>query len=105
MLVQFSLTCTYIPPCVGKNVQFMVFTLENEFNQCIFTHAPVLHSKLQAQFFENLFPPRTKNKGVEETVICFFKIQSENMKMTWNISSCICRMIYNFSKCDGFTVL
>ena len=105
MLVHFSLTCTYIPLCVGKNFQFMVFTLENEFNLCIFTHAPVLHSKLQVQFFENLFPPRAKNKGVEETMICFIKIQSENMKMTWNISLFICCMIYNFSKCDGFTVL
>ena len=74
-------------------------------NLCIFTHAPVLHSKLQVQFFENLFPPRAKNKGVEETMICFIKIQSENMKMTWNISLFICCMIYNFSKCDGFTVL
>ena len=83
----------------------MVCTLENAFNLCIFTQAPILHSKLQAQFFENLFFPNTKNKGVEETMICFIKIQSENMKMTWNISLFICCMIYNFSKCDGFTVL
>ena len=80
----------YIPPCVGEKFQFMVFTLENEFNLCIFTHARVLHSKLQVQFFENLFPPRAKNKGVEETLICFIKAQSENMKMTWNISLFIC---------------
>ena len=93
------------PPCVGKIFQFMVFTLENTLNLCIFIHAPVPHSKLQVQFFENLFPPRAKNKGVEETMICFIKIQSENMKMTWNISLFICCMIYNFSKCDGFTVL
>ena len=64
----------------------MVFTLENELNLCIFTRAPVPQSKIQVQFFENLFPLRTKNKGVEETMICFIKIQSENMKMTWNIS-------------------
>ena len=105
MLVHFSLTCAYIPLCVGKNFQFMVFTLENESNLCIFTHALVLHAKLQVQFFESLFPQRAKNKGVEETMICSFKIQSENMKMTWNIRSFICCMIYNFSKCDGFTVL
>ena len=46
-------------------------------------------------FFENPFPPRTKNKGVEETMICFIKIQSENMKMTWNVSFFIFCMIYN----------
>ena len=69
------------------------------------TFVPVLHSKLQVQFFENLFPERAKNKGVEETMISIIKIQSENMKMTWNISLFICCMIYNFSKCDGFTVL
>ena len=46
---------------------------------------PQFFTKLQVQFFENLFLPRAKNKGVEETMICFIKIQSENMKMTWNI--------------------
>ena len=57
----------------------MVFTfLENALNLDIFTHAPVPHSKLQAEF-----SPITK--GVKETIICFIKIQSENMKMTWNM--------------------
>ena len=102
MLVQFSVTCIF--QHVWENFQFMMFTLENELNLCIFTHAPVPHSKLLVQFFENLFPPRAKNKRVEETMICFIKIQSENMKI-WNISSFICCMIYNFSKCDGFIVL
>ena len=83
----------------------MVLTLENELNLCIFTHDPVPNSKLHVQFFENLFHPRAKNKCVEKTMICFIKIPSENMKMTWNISLFICCMIYNFSKCDGFTVL
>ena len=53
----------YIHPCVGKNFQFMVFTLENESNLCIFTHGTIPHSKLQVQFFENLFPP---SKGQEQ---------------------------------------
>ena len=44
-------------------------------------------------------------KGVEETIICFIKIQSENMKITWNISLIIFCMIFNFSKRDGFTVM
>ena len=103
MLVQFS--DLNIPPCVGKKFQFMVSTLENELNLCIFTHAPVPHSKLQVQFFENLFLPRAKDKEVEETMICFIKIQSENMNMTWSISLFICFMIYKFPKCDGFMVL
>ena len=103
MLVEFSDLC--IPPCVGKIFQFMVFTLENALNLCIFTHCSVPHSKLQIQFLENLFSPRTKNKGVEETKICVIKNQLENMKMTWNISLFIFCMIYNFSKCGGLTVL
>ena len=74
MPVEFS--DLYVPPCAEKNFQFMVFTFpENALNLCIFTHAPVPHSKLQVEFFENLFPPRQKGK-----------IQLENMKMTRNIS-------------------
>ena len=103
MLVEFS--NLRIPPCVGTIFQFMVFTLENALNLRICTHCSVSHSKLQMQFFENLFSPRTKNKGVEETKICVIKNQLENMKMTWNISLFIFCMIYNFSKCDGLTVL
>ena len=69
----------------GKNFQFMVLTLENELNLCIFTHAPVIHSKLQVQFFENLFPPKgQEQRGGRQ--LCFIKVRSENMKMTWNIS-------------------
>ena len=44
-------------------------------------------------------------KKMEETMIFFIKIQSENMKITWKISLFIFCMIRNFSKCDGFTVL
>ena len=39
----------------------MVFTfLENALNLWIFSHAPVPHSKLQVEVFENLFAPRRK---------------------------------------------
>ena len=39
----------------------MVFIyLGNALNLSIFIHAPVLDSKLQAEFFENLFPPTEK---------------------------------------------
>ena len=86
----------------------MVFTLENVMNLCIFTHAQNSHLNFQVQLLkqdEHLFPPRAKNKGVEETMIYFIKTQSENMKMTWYISLFVFCMVYNFSKCDGFTVL
>ena len=77
----------------------MVFIfLENALNLDIFTHALVPHSKLQAECFPK------QQKGVEKTTICFIKIQSENMELTWNIRLfifCTC----NFSKCDDFTVL
>ena len=37
----------------------MVFTfLKTALNLLTFTYAPVPHSKFQAEFFENLFPPR-----------------------------------------------
>ena len=38
-------------------------------------------------------------------MICFIKIQSENIKMTWNINLVIFCMICNCFKCDGFTIL
>ena len=34
-------------------------------NLGIFTHAPVNHSKLQAEFFENLFTPTAERGGAE----------------------------------------
>ena len=54
------LQLVYYTMC-GNVFQFTVFTfLENALNLCIFTHAPVPHSKFQAEFFENVFPPRRK---------------------------------------------
>ena len=81
----------------------MVFKfLGNSLNPCIFTHFPspmktlhqifittlsqsrnkILFSPRQC-FFKNLFPKQ--QKGVQETIICFIKIQSENMKMAQGI--------------------
>ena len=69
----------------GKFFQFMVFKfLENTSNLWIFTHGPVPQSKLQVEIFEDLFT-QDKTERVEETMICFIKIESENLKMTWNI--------------------
>ena len=42
----------------------MVFTfLENPLNLGIFTHVPIPHSKLHAEFFENLFRPTAERGG------------------------------------------
>ena len=58
MLVEFFLTC------VGKIFKFMLFLfLENTLNLRVFNHAPAPHSKLQKDFFENLFHPRRKGWG------------------------------------------
>ena len=84
----------------------MEFTfLENALIRDIFTDASP-YSKLasllktQSSFHQALgrrkllIPPGSilskicflqQQKGVEETMICFIKIQSENMKLTWNI--------------------
>ena len=50
----------------------------------LFYSFPSPHSKLLAEFFKNLFPPRQKR--LEEAMICSVKIQSQNMKMTSNMS-------------------
>ena len=92
----------------GKN-----FQIDGVHISSSFTHAPP-HSKPAPNFLSSR--PRQKEithkicfpqqqKGVEETMICFIKIQSENMKMTWNIRFFIFCMICIFLKCDGFKVL
>ena len=69
----------------GKNFSiYGVHIPRKSLNLCFFTHAPVSHSKVLVEFFENLLPPRQKDW--EKAMICSIKIQSENMKMTWNIS-------------------
>ena len=105
---------------MGIIFKFMEFTfLENALIRGIFNVSPL--SKLAPKFLSS--HPRQKEithspgrvlskicfpqqqKGFEETMICFIKIQSENMKMTWNMRFFIFYMICNFFKCDGFTIL
>ena len=93
----FSYLC--IPLCVGKSVSFMVFTfLDNALNLGIFTQVPLPTQYSRENFLKIFFPQRQKK--VEKTMICFIKIQSENMKMTRVIImlSIFCT-IYNFTKC------
>ena len=61
------------------------------------THSP-------GGILSKIFSPQ-QQKGVEEIIMSFIKLQSENMKMTCNIRFFIFYMICNFFKCDGFTVL
>ena len=66
--------------------------LENGLNLLM----PMFPNKNSKQNFLKICFPE-QQKGVQKTIICFIKIQLENMKIF-----CI---ICNFSKCDGFTVL
>ena len=118
MLVEFSLK---LPPCVGNIFKFMEFILlENALIQGIFTHA-LPHSNSPPSSFhhalgrrELLIPQGSilskicfhqQQKGVEEAMVCFIKIRSENMSMTWNVRFFMFCMICNLVKCDRITVL
>ena len=103
MIDEFSLT--YICYHVWENFFNLWCHIRKYIQSMDIYSRPVPHSKLQVQLFENLCSPRAKNKMMEENMICFIKIQSEKMKITWNNSLFIFCMIYNFSKCDGSTVL
>ena len=59
MLVEFSRTCIFHHMWETFFHVWWTF-LENALNLCIFTDAPVPHSKLQVEFYKNLFPPRRK---------------------------------------------
>ena len=92
----------YISPWLGKFFRFMVFTsLESALNLCIFTHVSLptqntppssYHRTLgrgkliipAGGIFSNICFPQHQ-KGVEKTITCFIKIQSENVKMIWTI--------------------
>ena len=105
----------YIPPCVRKIFKFMVFTfLENGLNLGIFTYASPFPTQIPppSSYHHTLargkliIPPSSifskicfphQQKGVEETMICFIKIELENIKMTWNIRLFIYCMICHFS--------
>ena len=55
-------------------------------------HHALDRRKLLIPSVKNLFPQQQKR--VEETMICFIKIQSENIKMNWNIRFFIFCMIW-----------
>ena len=80
----------------GKNFKFMVFRfLENALDICIFTHASS-SLKLQAGFLENLFHQDERSENHD--------LLYENLIKKYEDDFIFC-MVYNFSKCDGLTVL
>ena len=67
-----------------------------------FYSCPSAPLKTLGRIFWKSVSPKTER--VEEAMICSIKIQSKNMKMTWNISLFTFCMICNFSKCDDFSL-
>ena len=64
MLVEFSLV--YSKMC-GENFSiYGVHIPRKSLNLCFFTHAPVPHSKLLLEFFENLFSQERSGVGMNE---------------------------------------
>ena len=96
MLAEFSVTCIF------HNVFEKFFNLwcSHSYKMNLLM-PPFPTQKSWQKFLKICFSQQQKE--VEKTIIGFIKIQSENMKITWNIRLIFC-MICNFSKCDGFTV-
>ena len=62
------------------------FSLENALNLDTFTHAPIPHSKLQTELFENLFPPIAE-RGIENYDLLY---QNSNRKYEdWNFGTLV----------------
>ena len=114
MLVEFSLKllCSTI---YGKNFQIYGVHIPRKlidlrhFDSCsspLKTRPQVLSSHPRQKeithsprrILSNICFPQ-QQKGVEKTMICFIKMQSENMKMTWNIRLFMFCMICKFSQC------
>ena len=87
----------------GKNFSiYGVHIPRKSLNLCFFTHAPVPHSKLLVEFFENLFPPR-QGVGGSYDLLCQNSIRKYEDDFEYYFIS----IWYdcNFSQYDGFTIL
>ena len=90
-------------PGFGKIFKFLVFAFaENALNLDNFTHVPLPSQKfppkiLSSPTMQEEIIHSPGQKGMEETVICFIKIQSKKMKITLNIKIFIFCMICDFS--------
>ena len=116
IFVEFFLKPVYSTMMVGKNFQIYGIYISRK---CIeaFLPMPPPQWKLSSKFLLFLsslptwqaegnysFPIDSafskilqKQKRMEETLICFIKIQSENLNMTWNISILYFVRFLNFS--------
>ena len=123
VLIFCLLNFFYVQPWLGKIFKFMVFTfLENALNLGNYIHANspfktlpqvlfIIPSQtngdysfpLDSVFTKICFPQQ--QKSVEDTMICFIKIKSGKINITWNIGSFIFCMICIFFKWNGFTAL
>ena len=100
MLVEFSLTCIF------QHVRKKIYGVNIPRKSIEYIHLysyPSPQLKTPGTIFWKSVSPNTKQ--LEEAMIFSIKIQSEYMKMTWNISLFTFCMICNFPKCDDFTVL
>ena len=67
---------------MGKIFKFLVFTFPEKYIASLLM-PPFSSQKSRQNFLKMCFPQQ--QKGVEKTVICLVKTQSEILKMTWNI--------------------
>ena len=87
---------------------FLLMPLSTQNSPLSTCHHALGRNKLlipQGSILSKIYFPQQQEEVVEETMIYFIKIQSENIKMTWNIRFFTLCMTYNFFKCDVYTVL
>ena len=101
----------YISLCVGNIFKFIVFTfLENALNLIILVMLPFPTQNSRSSYHQTLgrgkllIPPGSissqiffpqQQKRVKKTMVCSIRIQSETIKMTWNVSLFVFCLIFN----------
>ena len=94
----------YIPPCVEKNQIYGDHIPRECIESRHFYSCLTSPLKTPRKMFWKPVSPNSRKGWRKLWLTCFIKIQSENMKKTWNIRSFIFCMVCNFSKFDGFTI-
>ena len=103
MLAEFSLTCIFHHVWEKYLNSWCSHSQKIHWIQAFLLMLPSSTQNSRQNFLKIGFPEQ--QKGVENTVICFIKIKSKNMKMASNIRLFTFCMICKFSKRDGLTVL
>ena len=104
MLVEFSLKLVY-STMSWKNFQSYDVHIPRKYIESRHFHLSLNPKQRKItlcprQHFFCISVSLNSRKGVEETMICFMRIQSENMKMTWSIRLFIFCMISNVIICN-----